>query len=149
MTLHFQNPIPLVHPVKVPYPRPPVSRFYQFLFLVLLVLVLYLGLRPTPAIVTAKLFPRSLAVWFDHHDVFKNILGFGVFSFSALMAWPRSRWPLLSIAILIVLLEVVQLWLPHRVASLRDIIAGGCGLALAWLAVCLAQSRNGDTPALD
>jgi VanZ family protein len=111
-----------------------VSRLYQFLFFILLAMVLYLGLRPTPAIVTTRLFPRIMAVWFDHHDVFKNIFGFGVLSFSAFKAWPRARWPVIFIASLIVLLEILQLWLPHRVASVRDIIAGECGLAIACLA---------------
>jgi hypothetical protein len=108
-------------------------RLFQLLFLLLLAAVLYLGLRPSPGIVGTKLFPRWFATWFDHHDVLKNIIGFLALGLAGFLGWPRSRPLAIALAALVVMLEVIQIWMPHRFASLRDVLAGWAGLALAWL----------------
>jgi glycopeptide antibiotics resistance protein len=114
--------------------------FFQFLFLTLLAMVLYLGFRPSPAIVTAWVVPRWMGVWFDHHDTVKNLFGFFVVALAGFMAWPQYRWRIgLSIAILIVSIEIIQRWMPYRVSDYRDIIAGWGGIAFAWAAAAACR----------
>jgi len=131
-----------------------MTRFWQFAFVGLVLAVVYLSLRSSPAIVSVPLIPHGLSAWFDRHDVFKNLIGFTAVGFAGFMAvgagpsqtvWPgRDRSVVLLVALggLIVLLELLQVALPRRTSSVRDVVVGWTGVAVAWGAARWIRRRG-------
>ena len=112
-----------------------VSRWcWTAVFGLLLLFVCYLSLEPSPAAVGVPWFPGPLACWFDRHDHWRNFVGFGALAFAGFQA--IARWDTvvaITCCLLVVLLELGQLWLPRRTCDWADIACGAAGIAFAWL----------------
>lgn len=99
----------------------------------------YLSLRPSAFVGEVVWIPSWLGRWADRHGVLRNAAAFfvfGFFCFACLGRRPLHLWALGAFAVVI---EVAQLWLPHRVFDWRDIVASLAGLVCAWLLVWLGH----------
>src|SRR5262245_22169208 len=115
--------------------RPHFSRwFWTGVFGLLFLLVCDLSLKPSPASVNVSWFPGPMARWFDRHDHWRNFIGFGTLAFAGFKSVAR-REVLVAIicCLLVVLLELGQLWLPLRTCDWTDIACGWAGIGFAWL----------------
>jgi hypothetical protein len=132
-----------------------MRKMWLIAFVLLLAAVVYLSLRPLPSIVTVPYFPHPLAAWFDRHDVLKNMIGFGTLAFAGFQAFlpnPRSmpvkKRLIVSLSLitfvtlLITGLELAQTQLPRRSCDPRDLVAGGLGVVLAWIAKVIFRGRR-------
>ncbi len=122
------------------------NRLFWRLSLSLLVLVLaYLSFKPNPAIQGTIAMPASLGAWFDLHDDWKNLVGFGAMGFAGFMAWPEGlgsqdkvdlwqRRLLLGgvLCQVILVMELIQIPIPRRWFDVKDLIAGSLGIGLSW-----------------
>ena len=98
-------------------------------------LAIYLSVRPYPAVTTVRWLPRFIAVWADHHGRFCNFPAYAMLAVPFLMVTTNTLRRACVVALLVVfvaLLELVQLWIPTRVADLRDIFWGGAGILAVW-----------------
>ena len=125
-------------------------------FYLLCTLVTYLSIRPGPDASSVPFFPHSLGLWFDRHDLVRNLFGYGCLALAGFagaafgpgdmlsIAWVRRRtlkvaagkW-LAGMLILVVVLEMVQTMLPRRTAHWRDVAAGWAAIILVWAVCCL------------
>jgi VanZ family protein len=116
----------------------PFRRYALLLAGLALLAMAYLALRSSPFVAEVPWIPTALGEWADRHGIFRNTVAFfalGLFAFGLV----GRRWPhALALALFATLIEVAQIWIPHRVFDLQDIAASLAGLALAWLLVCLA-----------
>jgi hypothetical protein len=104
-------------------------------FGLLFLFVCYLSLKPSPASVSVPWFPGPMARWFDRHDHWRNLIGFGAFAFAGFKAIARhDALVAITCCLLVVLLELGQLWLPRRTCDWSDIACSSAGIAFAWLA---------------
>jgi hypothetical protein len=122
------------------------ARLWRALFFLLLVAVLYLTLKPNPQIAEVAVMPQTMADFFDLHDDWKNVVGFGALALAGFLGWPggwgpvswteRARRRLLFVALFSAVgwMEFFQLFIPTRFADPKDLVAGGLGTLLAWLA---------------
>jgi hypothetical protein len=96
---------------------------------------MFMAWRSSPWLGQLHWIPRTLTRWADHHGIARNVVGFfffGTFFFALL----GRRWPqMLLAAFFATVLEVAQLWVPHRIFDRKDIYASLLGLALAWIVV--------------
>jgi hypothetical protein len=131
-------------------------KFWLFLFFVILGTLAYLSFKPNPAIQGTIVMPASLGAWFDLHDDWKNLVGFGAMGFAGFMAWPQGigsltelvlwqRRVLLGLAMCLVILsmELVQIPIPRRWFDVKDLIAGSLGIGLSWPLAFWIQSIAG------
>jgi len=98
-------------------------------------LAIYLSVRPSAAMTTVRWLPRFIAVWADHHGRFCNFPAYAMLAVPFLMVTTNTLRRACVVALLVVfvaLLELVQLWIPTRVADLRDIFWGGAGILAVW-----------------
>ena len=131
--------------------------------------VLYLEFKSSSRITGVWFIPWRLAYWFERHDFLKNLIGFGLWVWSGLLALPnptrqagevatsKSGWcgrGMMTVAvfmIIIVAMELVQLRMPGRTCDWRDMLAGWLGAWLAWAVVapvrCCLAWRNDHHPA--
>ncbi len=106
-------------------------------FTLVCIAVIYLSVCSGPTTATVPWMPRYLALWLDGHDFIKNLLGFFVLGITGMAAVGGERplirpWRLaVVLTLFVVCLELIQLKLPHRVADVRDVLAG-------WVAILLA-----------
>jgi hypothetical protein len=98
-------------------------------------LFMFLAWRSSPRLAQLGWLPRDLTRWADRHGVARNVVGFfalGVLAFSLM----GRRWPqVLLVASFATVLEVAQIWIPHRIFDKKDIYASLLGVALAWIVV--------------
>jgi hypothetical protein len=98
-------------------------------------LFMFFAWRSSPRLGQLPWLPRTLTRWADRHGIARNVVGFfglGVLAF-ALMG---RRWPqVLLVAAFATVLEVAQIWIPHRFFDPKDIYASLLGVALAWVVV--------------
>lgn len=120
-------------------------RLWQSAFIALVAALAYLSFKPNPEIQGTIAMPTSLGAWFDLHDDWKNLVGFGTMGFAGFMAWPTGigqgvrlrlwqRRVLLALAMCLVILvmELVQIPIPRRWFDVNDLMAGSLGIALSW-----------------
>jgi hypothetical protein len=99
--------------------------------------VAYLQFRADPSLRDARPMLGQVAIFFDRHDFFKNMLGFGVLAFTTHLARrPGAGIVPASLLLggLVALLELGQLWLPTRNCDWFDFLAGCAGIVVAGLA---------------
>ncbi|HSH95415.1 MAG TPA: VanZ family protein [Roseimicrobium sp.] len=121
-----------------------VEAFARIGFLCLLPVIVYLTTKPGPAIVEERWIPRTAAKWFDLHDGWKNLAGFGALGWLAFMGWPGGirQSVALQIALLCALvtgLEFLQLAIPTRVFDVSDIINGSAGILISFCTVLVTR----------
>jgi VanZ family protein len=111
----------------------------SLLFVACLGIILFFALKPDPE-VPEGMAPSAVIVFFNSFDAFRNQLAFGLFGIAALLLlsgrkiWNRSQLLAVSlIAVLIPVLEIAQLWMPHRFVDLNDVLNGWLGLGVACL----------------
>ena len=81
-----------------------------------------------------------------------HVVLFGGLGLLLVLAFPAVRLRLLylALAVLAVLTEFVQIWIPGRTASagevLLDLVAGGLGMGAAWLLAVTLGWRRATTP---
>lgn len=125
----------------------PFRRHTPLLAVVALLALAYLALRPSPFVSEVPWIPSALGRWADRHGIFRNTVAFFVLGLLAFSLVGRRWLHALALALFATLIEVAQLWIPHRVFDLKDIVASLAGLALAWLIVWLAvRLRNKSFP---
>lgn len=120
-------------------------------FCLLLAMVFYLTVKPNPGIQEVPWMPKQPAVYFDMHDGWKNIVGYGVLALAGFMGWrqgwgPRhwSGWlrrgvQTLSFCGIVLGMELLQLLIPTRFCDIKDVTAGSFGVAVAWLMAAIAE----------
>jgi glycopeptide antibiotics resistance protein len=101
----------------------------------LVLVFLFLGWRSSPWFSELHWMPRFFARWADHHGVARNVVGFFGFGFVVFVLIGRRWLPVVAAALFATGVEVVQIWIPHRIFDLKDIYASLLGLALAWIIV--------------
>jgi hypothetical protein len=114
-------------------------------FWLLMLVLAYLSFKPNPEIQGTIAMPTNLGAWFDLHDDWKNLVGFGAMGFAGFMAWPTGlglgmrlrlwqRKVLLVVALCLVILfmELVQIPIPRRWFDVKDLVAGSLGVGLSW-----------------
>ena len=132
---------------------------WKLAFGALLLALAYLSFKPNPEIQGTIAMPASLGAWFDLHDDWKNLVGFGTMGFAGFMAWPNGlalglelrlwqRRVLLGLAMCLVILfmELVQIPIPRRWFDVKDLIAGSLGIALSWPLSFWLQRMVGTAP---
>ena len=134
------------------------TRVYRFAFVLFFVAIGYLSLKPDPRIEQVLWIPGPMAQWFDRHDEWKNLVGFGAWGLLGFLAWPlgleipqvspRNRRVLLGLVFFLVLvvLEGFQTRLQNRSCDPRDIVAGALGIVLAALAAKWTRRHEGADP---
>lgn len=109
------------------------------LFFLALVCVLYFALTPNVRRDVLSVPPGPVRSWCGEND---DLANFALFTVLGLLGFHRplaakeksfdaARFPILLM--LVVSLEVAQLWIPGRFSSLRDVATGSSGVLLAWL----------------
>lgn len=103
--------------------RLPMNYLRVLPFLAVLAVILFSGLRPEPV-------PQV----FDQQDKLHHMLGFAALMFSLRLAFPQWRvlWAVAASLVAATLIEVGQSLLPHRQASLGDMLANTLGVLLGW-----------------
>jgi VanZ family protein len=133
----------------------------------------YAILKPNPLATDLPLMPSAWAEWLDYAADFRTFVLTVLVGLAAavLLAGVQHnlvrRRLIVAITLLLVLLETLQAFIPHRSPSLADIaytIAGGCTLeAIAWGVdrlsrkkptlgnrdVCLSSQRRANATAKD
>jgi len=106
-----------------------------------LAIILFSGLKPEPV-------PQM----FEQQDKLHHLLGFAALAFSLRLGFGRTHfgWLLAASLLAALLIELGQIFLPHRTASMGDMLANilgvllgaGCWLALeAWLRARQKKAR--------
>jgi VanZ family protein len=111
---------------------------WRLLLLVLLGLVMRLALAPAPQ--------PPQPDWFENADKLRHASAFALFWWVGMRALPRAGWPLaLGLLAYGLSIELAQTLLTtDREASVGDVLADACGLALGWaLLRWLGQVRLG------
>jgi glycopeptide antibiotics resistance protein len=87
-----------------------------------------------------KGLPSTFAGWVALHDEWSNVLAFLILTFLGLLAnaesprfVDRPAVRVTGAVLLVLLIEVLQLWIPGRVFDPRDIAAGWAGVLGGWL----------------
>jgi len=117
-----------------------------------LALILFLALRASPSVAKMNVLPKAWGKAVDAHDFARNVAGFlGLRLWLEICLRPlAAAWSdrllartTLAVAVLVAGLELVQLFLPKRVADVQDVIAGWLGLALAVVVVWILKKAAG------
>jgi VanZ family protein len=88
------------------------------------------------ALMAAGLSPHPLPQVFAQQDKLHHLLGFAAMAWAFKRAFPRTRG-LLVLGLgtgAALLIELAQLWVPTRTASVLDFAAGIAGVGIGWLA---------------
>ncbi len=122
-------------PSELPTSRRWPTLLRTVVLLTTIAVFLFLGWRSSPWFSELDWIPRPFARWADVHGVARNVAGFFGFGLVG-FALAGRRWPqVIAAALFATALEVVQIWIPHRVFDPKDIYASLLGLALGWLVV--------------
>ena len=97
---------------------------------------LYLSCRPSPAFSTIRWLPHWFSKWADRHGVFRNFPAYALLATPFLILTRNHAGQragiMIFLAILAAALEVVQLWIPPRVADVKDVLTSWAGLLAVW-----------------
>jgi hypothetical protein len=124
-------------PPPEPFHRRPqlIAAARVFAVVAVALVFMFMAWRSSPRLVQLAWLPRGLTRWADHHGIARNVVGFFFFGVVCFTLVGR-RWPqVLLAAVFATVLEVAQLWIPHRFFDRKDIYASLLGLALAWIVV--------------
>ena len=120
----------------MPSPIPKnVSRISAVLAVIVMGLGIYWSLRSRSGIPFATILPHWLVVWTARHGVLQNIPAYFIVSllwFIAGRSWQQRMAFGIALAVFGGLVEVVQIWMPHRYASVLDAVCSWVGIAMAW-----------------
>ena len=106
-------------------------------------IMLFLCLRPSCDVRTLGLPNWWIIRWADRHGEFRNYPAFFVLGIPFMVVIRRSRRRALAIGLLAfagMAVEIVQIWLPQRYASVMDVLWSWAGLATAWALLTLLRS---------
>jgi len=130
-------------------------RIWDLVFIVLLAMVTYLCVRSSSFMIELPWFPRRAAEWADSSSHLPHTIAFFALALTGYLLRLPTRWVLPNLesrpmfvansvffVLLIVVLEMLQLWLPERTFSWLDIAAGWAGAGVA-AATCLAAWLTG------
>jgi hypothetical protein len=118
---------------------------WRGLFGLIFFAVCYLTLKPRPQISEVEWLPENAAAFFDLYDNWKNVTGFGVLALAGFLGWPqgwgRKTWSvgrrkalqIIGLCGIVVLMELLQLFIPTRFCDIKDMVAGAFGVLLAAL----------------
>ncbi len=116
--------------------------------------VIYLALMPNNGHARFKIVPEPAYRWLEAtwHDDFGNIVAFGVLAFATFilgrLPWDRENAGtgatfvrlfasraarLAGLLVMVCAIEILQIWIPGRTSSLRDVCSGWSGIFAAWL----------------
>jgi hypothetical protein len=116
------------------------------LWLATLVSILYFALMPNVRRDVLRVLPAPIRSWCGMNDDFSNFLLFSILAFITFRlrigskeASETSGRRFTGLLLLIVALEVAQIWIPGRFSSVRDVLTGGAGVCIVWL---LTRIRN-------
>jgi hypothetical protein len=100
-------------------------------------LAVFLSIKSSPNMSVVRWLPHFITAWADQHGRLCNFPAYGLLAISFL-AIAKDRWQrtgvTISLALLVAGLEIVQLWIPSRVADKWDIFWGCAGLVTSWAA---------------
>ena len=114
-------------------------------FGILLGMVFYLTVKPNPAIQEIQWMPKESTVFFDLHDDWKNVVGYGALALAGFIGWPHGwgpngwraitkRWvQVVACCGIVVFMELLQLFIPTRFCDVKDMTAGSFGVLVAWM----------------
>jgi len=100
-------------------------------------LAIYLSLKPSPSMNAVRWLPRFITAWADRHGQSDNFVAYSMLSIPFLMVAPgrlERACVTTSLAILVAAMEIIQIWIPTRVADEWDIFWGWSGLLASWAA---------------
>jgi hypothetical protein len=103
----------------------------------------YWSLRGDPVTPWPNLVPLWVFEWSERHGTTRNYPAYlilALFWFIAGRNWKQRMALGIALAGFAALAEVVQIWLPHRVASSLDVLCSWAGIATAW-ALCRLGRR--------
>jgi VanZ family protein len=108
--------------------------------------VFYFALAPNVRRDVLNVLPAPIRSWCGTNDDFSNFLLFAILAFITFrlrLGSARTKetsWrQFVGLLLLVVALEVAQIWIPGRYSSLRDVLTGSAGVCLVWL---LTRFRN-------
>lgn len=129
------------------------------LFTGTLIAALYFALVPNVQRDVLSILPAPIRSWCGLNDDLSNFLLFAILSFATfrlrigledsatgrLESSNYSLWKrLIGLLSLVAGLEVIQIWIPGRFSSMRDVLTGGAGV---FTALILTRIRNVRSPA--
>ena len=120
--------------MSTPIPKNP-SRISAVLAVIVMGFGVYWSLRSRSGIPFATLLPHWLVMFTARHGVLQNIPAYFIVSllwFIAGRSWQQRMVFGIALAIFGGLVEVVQIWMPHRYPSVLDAVCSWAGIALAW-----------------
>ena len=145
-------------------------RIFRTIFFLTLCAVLYLALMPNSGRARFKIVPEPMYRWLEAtwHDDFGNIVAFGFLAFvtfligkpaaasenagivAAFHRWFADRNVRLACLLAgVVTIEILQIWIPGRTSSLRDVCSGWSGIFAAWLLAELLDVRVKNGPSAE
>jgi hypothetical protein len=109
-------------------------------------IVLYFALMPNVRRDVLNVLPAPIRAWCGSNDDLSNVLLFAILAFITFRVRVGSQgtneasgWKLAGLLVLVVGLEVAQIWIPGRFSSVRDVLTGSTGVLVVWL---LTRIRN-------
>ena len=139
-------------------PPPPTARTaLALLFAAALALALFFALRPAPHGDRLRGLPKPVAEWLNQHDNLSNFAAFLILSGLAFRLrssspsqksapwFQRHRGVLGFFLLLVLVIEIVQHWIPGRVSDWRDVATGWGGILVAWRLDALLSRRQSDS----
>jgi len=101
-------------------------------------LAVFLSIKSSPSMSAVDWLPHFLTHWADRHGRLCNFPAYALLALPFLLCarhgWQRA-WVVAGLAVLIAALEIVQLWIPSRVADKWDVFWGCSGLLASWSAI--------------
>ena len=105
-------------------------------------IMLFLCLRPSSDVRILGLPHWAIIDWADRHGEFRNFPAFFVLGLPFLVVIRRRSRRAIAIGLLAfagMAVEIVQIWLPHRYASVMDVLWSWAGLAAVWALMSLSE----------
>lgn len=151
-------------------PRSLRRRIFRAIFFLTLCAVLYLALMPNAGHARFKIVPEPMYRWLEAtwHDDFGNIVAFGFLALvTFLIGQPDAgsensgivaafhRWfadrnaRLACLLAAVVTIEILQIWIPGRTSSLRDVCSGWSGIFAARLLAEILDARVKSAPSAE
>jgi VanZ like family len=102
--------------------------------------IFYFALMPNVRRDVLNILPARIRSWCGTNDDLSNLLLFAILGFITFQLRIRServnessRGRFAGLILLVVGLEVAQMWIPGRFSSVRDVITGSAGVFIGWL----------------